>query len=139
MGSLVFTGLQNCYEELLFRKYSVDVFQLVGMEGIFGLAMNLSLVLIFTFIPCPWDASKCGGGAYLESLRLYFKQLSTNGFLLALCIIYIFTIAISVSLALTITKKINSVSRALANISRTVLVWVFGFAVTKFTTYKLEA
>jgi drug/metabolite transporter (DMT)-like permease len=62
IGSLVFTGLQICYEERLFRQYTLDVFQLVGMEGIFGLAMNVVLVVVFMFLKCPWEEAKCGGG-----------------------------------------------------------------------------
>lgn len=139
IGSLVFTGLQICYEERMFRQYAMDVFQLVGLEGIFGLAMNLALVVAFTFISCPFDEAKCGGIQYLESFVLYFQQLANNSFLLGMCILEIFTIAISVSLAVTITKRISSISRALADVARTVLIWGFGFIVTKLTNYKLES
>lgn len=54
VGSLLFTGLQVTYEEKLFRMYTVDVFQMVGMEGVFGLGMNAILVLVLSFIPNPW-------------------------------------------------------------------------------------
>lgn len=139
IGSLVFTGLQICYEERMFRLYTMDVFQLVGMEGIFGLGMNLALVVAFVFIRCPFEEAKCGGVQYLESFVLYFQQLASNTFLLSMCILEVFTIAISVSLGVTITKRISSISRALADVARTVLIWAFGFIVTKLTSYKLES
>lgn len=43
------------------------------------------------------------------------------------------------SLAVTITKRISSISRALADVARTVLIWAFGFIVTKLTSYQLES
>jgi hypothetical protein len=70
---------------------------------------------------------------------MYFEQLGRNGFLLAMCVLEVFTIAISVSLGVTITKRISSISRALADVARTVLIWTFGFIVTKLTSYKLES
>jgi hypothetical protein len=66
---------------------------------------------------------------------MYFEQLGRNGFLLAMCVLEVFTIAISVSLGVTITKRISSISRALADVARTVLIWTFGFIVTKLTSY----
>lgn len=50
----------------------MDVFQLVGLEGIFGLAMNVVLVVVFTFLNCPFEKGKCGGVTKLESSILYF-------------------------------------------------------------------
>lgn len=116
----------------------MDVFQLVGLEGLLGLILNIILVIVFSFIKCPWG-SKCGGGDYIESFPMYFSQLAANGFLAAMCILEVFTIAISVSLAVTITKKISSMSRAIADVARVVLIWTFGFIVTKLTSYTLES
>jgi hypothetical protein len=43
---------------------------MVGFEGIFGLILNIGLVAVLSFIHCPW--SKCGGGEYIESAKMYF-------------------------------------------------------------------
>lgn len=82
--SLVFTGLQFVYEEYLFRCYELDVFELVGFEGLIGLTTNIILVTILSYIHCPW--SKCGGGEFIESPRMYFEQLGQNKFLMGLAI-----------------------------------------------------
>lgn len=47
--------------------------------------------------------------------------------------------AISVSIAVTITKKISSVSRSVVDVARTVLIWAFGFILTLTSDYKLES
>ena len=60
---------------------------------------------------------------------MYFEQLNANKFLMAMCIAEIFSMGISVSLAVTVTKKIGATSRALVDITRTVLIWGFGLIV----------
>lgn len=47
--------------------------------------------------------------------------------------------AISVSIAVTITKRINSVSRSIVDVARVVLIWAFGYVLTLTTDYKLES
>jgi hypothetical protein len=61
-----------------------------------------------------------------------------------MCIVEVFTIAISVSIAVTITKKINAISRSLADVTRTVLIWLFGIIITltignSRSNYKFES
>lgn len=72
VGSLLFTGLQITYEERLFKMYTVDVFQMVGMEGVFGLGMNIVLVTILSFIANPWHRTS---SPYMESVSDYFSGL----------------------------------------------------------------
>ena len=60
------------------------MFELVGFEGLIGLTMNIILVTILSYIHCPW--SKCGGGEFIESARMYFDQLNANKLLMALAI-----------------------------------------------------
>lgn len=42
----------------------------------------------------------------------------------------ILSIAISVPIAVTVSKKISPVSRTLADVCRTVIIWIFGIALT---------
>jgi hypothetical protein len=48
---------------------------------------------------------------------------------MSMCIAEVFSMAISVSMAVTVTKKIGATSRALVDITRTVLIWGFGLIV----------
>jgi hypothetical protein len=59
--------------------------------------------------------------------------------LLILAICQIFSMAISIVVAVTITKRINSVSRSIVNVARGVLVWIFGLIMTFTTEDKLES
>ena len=134
--SLIFTGMQFVYEEYMFRCYDVDVFEMVGFEGIFGLIFNVALVAGFSYTKCPsWI--KCGGGEYVESVSMYFQQLRDNALLMGLCIAEVFSMAISVSIAVTITKKISATSRALADITRTFVIWGFGLVLTATVANKI--
>lgn len=45
-----------------------------------------------------------------------------------LCLII--SIAISVPIAVTISKKINPISRSLADVCRTLIIWLFGIIIT---------
>lgn len=40
-------------EEKYFRKYYLNPFELVGLEGMWGLAFTSLLLSCFEFIPCP--------------------------------------------------------------------------------------
>lgn len=51
-------------------------------------------------------------------------------FLFYLNIGLIISIAISVPIAVTVSKKISPVSRSLADVCRTVIIWIFGIGVT---------
>lgn len=50
--------------------------------------------------------------------------------LLMLNVGLILSIAISVPIAVTVSKKISPVSRSLADVCRTVIIWIFGIALT---------
>jgi hypothetical protein len=69
----------------------------------------------------------------------YFSGLASNSLLLILVVCQIFSMAISVSIAVTITKRINSVSRSIVDVARVVLIWAFGYVLTLTTDYKLES
>jgi hypothetical protein len=53
----------------------------------------------------------------------FFEQVKNNVTLLLLIIGFLISMSISVPLAVTISKVINPVSRALADVCRTVLIW----------------
>lgn len=40
-------------EEKYFRKYYLNPFELVGLEGMWGIAFTSLLLSCFEFIPCP--------------------------------------------------------------------------------------
>jgi hypothetical protein len=54
---------------------------------------------------------------------VFLEQISKNGELLCYVVGSVITFAISVPLAVTISKLINPISRSLADVCRTVLIW----------------
>jgi CDP-diglyceride synthetase len=63
------------------------------------------------------------GKYYIENLPIFVEQISKNSTLLMFIIGLLFSIGISVPLAVTISKVINPVSRSLADVCRTVIIW----------------
>ena len=79
----------------------------------------------------------------MENFNLFFDQLSDNIFLIILIIGLIFSIGISVPIAVTISKRISPISRSLADVCRTSIIWIVGIAITitigdNSDDYKLE-
>lgn len=91
------------------------------------------LTFAFQYVHCPWSENNCvvvDGELYLESFKGYWDDIQNNTFLLLLNIGLIITIAVSVPIAVTVSKKISPVSRSLADVCRTVIIWIFGIAMT---------
>lgn len=66
----------------------------------------------------------------MESISVFFSQISSNKMLVLLIILFLLSISISVPIAVTISKVINPLSRTLADVCRTVLIWGFGIIIT---------
>jgi hypothetical protein len=50
--SLFTNGFLFVFEQKLLSKYHLEPLQVVGYEGMFGLAIEIVLLPIITFIPC---------------------------------------------------------------------------------------
>ena len=66
----------------------------------------------------------------MENIKGYWSDVTGNSFLMILNVGLILSIAISVPIAVTVSKKISPVSRTLADVCRTVIIWIFGIALT---------
>lgn len=93
----------------------------------------LPLTFAFQYVPCPWSENNCvniNGELYLENISQYWQDIQSNLFLLLLNIGLIISILISVPIAVTVSKNISPVSRSLADVCRTVIIWIFGIILT---------
>jgi hypothetical protein len=110
--------------------------RMVFTEGAFGIAIMGVVVAITSLAPCPnldYMKDKCmtyNGASHIDSLPVFFQQIGTNKMLLLFIICFLISMSISVPLAVTISKLINPVSRALADVCRTVLIWGFCLLLT---------
>ena len=107
---------------------------MVGFQGIFGLAIELILLIIMSFVPCNFGIDACvisdQGLAFIESPATYFRQASQSGILMFFCILGIFSIATFNVTGVTVTKHINSLARSICDVTRTAIVWIVGIIVT---------
>ena len=94
----------------------------------------LVLSIIGQFTPCPWsDKSNCviiDGEYFVESFKVFFDQMAENMLVLVFVLCLIVSISISVPIAVTISKRINPLSRSLADVCRTLIIWAAGIAIT---------
>jgi len=66
----------------------------------------------------------------MESISKYWNQVSSSTFLMLLNVGLVVSIGISVPIAVTVSKLISPVSRSLADVCRTVFIWLFGITIT---------
>ena len=127
---------------MIFNKYEIHPFKMVFLEGIYALCGITTLIVILQFVQCPNIGTihdKCinvHGEFYIESFSVFIEQISKNSMLLVFVIGSIVTFGISVPLAVTISKLINPISRSLADVCRTVIIWGVCLALTTFVGEK---
>lgn len=68
----------------------------------------------------------------MESFSNFLSEIEKNTYLLILCISLILSMAISIPIAAYISKYIGIVSRVLADIARTVIIWGVGIILSRF-------
>ena len=79
--SLLFSGFQFVYQEIILVKYKCASLQLVAWEGIWGLIIFIILLPALEWIPCNFDKAKdvCSqnedGDFYMENTIFAFKQM----------------------------------------------------------------
>lgn len=86
------------------------------------------------YVPCPWsDKSNCvivDNEYFVESFRVFFDQIQENMLVWIFVVCLIISISISVPIAVTISKRINPLSRSLADVCRTLIIWAVGIVIT---------
>lgn len=132
--SILFNSMGLIAEKWIFNKYEISPLKMVFLEGIYGLIVLIPLTFAFQYVSCPWDSEKecvnVDGSLYLENISQYWTEITDNTFLFLLNIGLILSIAISVPIAVTVSKLISPVSRSLADVCRTIIIWMFGIVVT---------
>ena len=134
LASLVFNGGGLVSEKWILNKYSLSPLKLVFFEGLYGFLFMLILSVAGQFIPCPWsDTTNCvivDGEYFIESFSVFFYQMSQNMLVWIFVACLIVSISISVPIAVTISKRINPLSRSLADVCRTLIIWAAGIVIT---------
>jgi len=133
--SLFFNGIFYVSEEKIFSVYSADPLEVVGTEGLWGIAIYVIFLPIMSNVHCGFSESagiciSYYGNVTFESPSLYFHQFASSAGLAILIIIGVFTIAVFNVAGVNVTKHISSLARSLIDVTRTVLVWIVALIVT---------
>lgn len=127
-------GLHFVYQEHLIRKYEVEPLMIVGAEGLFGVLISLAFIPLLGLIPCNLGTQICvlkeSGDSVVQNAGVYLQEVLSNGIILAGVLILIVSMATYNSVGVTIAKYMNSLTRAICDVSRTVIIWMVGIVVT---------
>lgn len=109
---------------------------MVYLEGMYGFIGISIIILVLNFVTCPDIGTikdKCilyNENYYIENVPVFIDQITHNWALFMYVVGLLFSIGISVPIAVTISKVINPVSRSLADVCRTVIIWSFCLLLT---------
>lgn len=113
------SACQMIVEEVFLKKRRSHPLQVVGMEGLFGTFMMITIALpIVHFIP-----GNDLNGSY-ENIVDALYQIGDNPLLMVNVILYILSIAFFNYFGLSITRHLSAVHRTLIDSLRTTFVWL---------------
>jgi drug/metabolite transporter (DMT)-like permease len=119
----VIQASQVVTEERLLKGCSIEPFQIVGMEGVWG-----SLAMIFIFFPILYLLPGSDSGS-AESISDTFTMLSNNHQLLWLVGLYVFSVFTYNMSGMLVTYALSAVHRTMLEASRTAIIWIFDLIV----------
>lgn len=107
--SQLFTGTMFIVEEKLLGDYYLEPFQIVGLEGMWGLSYYIVLLPIMQLVQCgsqtdPKGLGKLCNYGYLENSSFAFYQMKENGMIVLLVCMTILCIACFNSFGIACTK-----------------------------------
>ena len=133
--SQIFSCLLFISEEKILKKYDAPPLKAVGMEGMWGVACYIILLIIFYFIRCEnwYDILKDNicikdsdtGELRFENALFAFKQIWDSWRIKLYLSMYVLSIAFFNFSGLTISKYASATSRTIVDTLRTILVWTF--------------
>jgi drug/metabolite transporter (DMT)-like permease len=128
--SLVFSGFQFVYQEVILTKYRTASLQLVAWESIWGMGIFLVLLPILEFIPCSDSMSDlCSmnedGELFAENSIFALKQMVEKPAILFFALGQTISIGSFNFFGLQIVKYSSSATRSVMDSTRTIIVWLF--------------
>lgn len=129
--SLLFSGFQFVFHEMIMSKYKCEPIQIISWEGIWGMLITLILLPIIEFIPCRFKGAEkvCSinpnGDLYLENSVLAFRQMFNVLPIFIYFVMQSITVALFNYFGITIVNQASSSTRSMICSARTLLVWLF--------------
>lgn len=122
------------YEEHLITKYNASPLKIVGMLGFLGIIFCTILISTLAYIPCGLGAQACvindNGEQVVENFLVYIREVSDSGLIIFGVSLVFFSMGTYVTVGVFITKHMNSLTRSICDVTRTVLIWAVGIILT---------
>lgn len=120
----VIQASQVVLEEKLLRGYSIEPFQIVGMEGVWG-----SLAMLLVFFPALYLLPGSDAGGVQENLYDTIVMMKNNTALQYLVLLYVFSVFTYNMSGMLVTYALSAVHRTMLEASRTAVIWVIDLAI----------
>ena len=115
----VIQASQVVLEEKLLRGYTIEPFQIVGMEGVWG-----SLAMLLIFFPALYFIPGNDAGGCQENLYDTVVMMSNNKSLQYLVLLYVFSVFTYNMSGMLVTYALSAVHRTMLEASRTAVIWI---------------
>ncbi|KAI1156036.1 hypothetical protein F4825DRAFT_363675 [Nemania diffusa] len=119
-GAQIFTATQFVLEESLLERSSIEPIEVVGWEGLFGLAFTLIGMLVLHFAIGRTDAGRLGPFDMVEGLR----QMVENKVVLISSFLIMISIGGFNFFGLSVTRSVSATSRSTIDTCRTLFIWI---------------
>ncbi|KAI0857981.1 hypothetical protein F4860DRAFT_487784 [Xylaria cubensis] len=119
-GAQIFTATQFVLEESLLERSSIEPIEVVGWEGLFGLAVTLTGMLVLHFAIGRTDAGRLGPFDVVEG----FRQMVENKVVLISSFLIMLSIGGFNFFGLSVTRTVSATSRSTIDTCRTLFIWV---------------
>ncbi|KAI0971744.1 hypothetical protein F4678DRAFT_73359 [Xylaria arbuscula] len=119
-GAQIFTATQFVLEESLLERSSIEPIEVVGWEGLFGLAVTLIGMLVLHLAIGRTDAGRYGPFDAVEGLR----QMLDNKIVLISSFLIMISIGGFNFFGLSVTRTVSATSRSTIDTCRTLFIWI---------------
>ncbi|KAI0180883.1 hypothetical protein GGR52DRAFT_9593 [Hypoxylon sp. FL1284] len=119
-GAQIFTATQFVLEEFLLERSSIEPIEVVGWEGLFGLAVTLIGMLVLHFVIGETDAGRYGMFDMVEGFRemMEYKAIGITSIFVML------SIGGFNFFGLSVTRSVSSTARSTIDSCRTLFIWI---------------
>ncbi|KAI0480611.1 hypothetical protein GGR56DRAFT_671712 [Xylariaceae sp. FL0804] len=119
-GAQIFTATQFVLEEFLLERSSIEPLEVVGWEGLFGLAVTLVAMLILHFAVGRTDAGRYGMFDMVEG----FRQMTEYKTVLISSFLIMISIGGFNFFGLSVTRSVSATARSTIDTCRTLFIWI---------------
>ncbi|KAI1374655.1 hypothetical protein F4677DRAFT_425689 [Hypoxylon crocopeplum] len=119
-GAQIFTATQFVLEEFLLERSSIDPLEVVGWEGLFGLAVTLIGMLVLHLAVGRTDAGRYGMFDMVEG----FRQMTEDRVVWSTSLLIMVSIGGFNFFGLSVTRSVSATARSTIDSCRTLFIWV---------------